>query len=293
MDSRQNHLLLEETTFALGKLSALTGGHPYCRAWRVRSALSSVVSWAYADGEKVDSTRIWADIAGTAYHPVKDHGVDKRTARALSVVLDLDPAFPLDEDFAALRKARSWLSYSRGRTGLDAIILGYRRWLSSVGFGFAGRLAFVETLAHAGFAPHPFPALAPRRDCRNASGAVDELTLRETVRDAAVLACEEWYIFTRSIDQACAQLSARRKNSRQQAALLALLEAPVLTPKGLADQCALSVEGASGILDEFVRIGLAEEITARKWGRQFTFRDPQGTELVYQAQSPRYKRVHG
>ena len=264
-------MALELAAVAIGRLDAALSGSPLLPAWTFWTGLDTARRHAEADGRRVNLHRLAAYLYG--------------------LPLKLDPALQLAErgsDISALAYAvelRSWLIHpdagqeqaraaaletlrqtGAGHPALIGAALGLHRWLRELGERAPVRAALPLYLQERGLIRRHIPALSGSDALKAGSFERDEFALRviraftsEAEDGLALLGTleREW----REARNRVGQRARQRSTSRLPRAVDLLAASPLLSVTALAQALGCSVEGASQMLDELVRLEIAAEVT--------------------------------
>jgi hypothetical protein len=268
---------LERAAGMIARLDAALAFHPLRPAWVWRARLDAIRRQAAVDGKAIDPWHLAALIEGVRLRvdhlpPLLERGLLFAAARH---------AFDLYHWFVKPDRARQEAigiaaahleGVAGGQSPLHGAALGVHAWLDRGGERPPLRAALVQYWMKRGVTALPCPLLTGaaalggeipwRRDdwIGHFLGALAD----EAADGLALLALLErhWFAARRAV-------AGRRRDSRAAAAIDILAAAPLVSATTLGQVLGMATNNATRLLDGFVRLGIARELTHRSRRRLY------------------------
>ncbi|MFZ3236222.1 MAG: hypothetical protein WA184_12750, partial [Stellaceae bacterium] len=272
---------LERAAAMIARLDAALAHHPLAPAWAYRARLEAVRRQAAVDGKAIDPWHLAALIEGVRLRvdhvaPMLERGLlfaaaqhafalyrwyvqpDRAQQDAISAaVAHLDVVAEGQSPLlGAARAAHAWLDRGGARPPLRAALVGYwlRRELTALPCPLltgAGALAAEIPWAREIWVGHFLESLAGE--------AADGLALLRHIE-------RPWLA-------ARAAVAGRRRDSRASQAVDILAAAPLVSATSLGQALGMATNNATRLLDGFVVLGVATEVTHRTKRRLYGLKD--------------------
>lgn len=276
---------LERAAAVIAKLDALLAGHPLNPAWLWRSRLEAVRRQAAADGLSIDPWHLAAIIEGVRFRmdcglAIIDRGAIFEAARhAFSLWRWF--ARPDEVQIQAIERATAVLGASESASPLIAAALGAHAWLDQNGWCAqngerpALRAALPQYWQRRGLMHVAAPLLSGTRAFRgDAPKPIEDwvLAFLGSLADEAEVGIALLRLLEREWFAARMAVRDRRRDSHAAAAIDVMAAAPVISATSLAGGLGIAVKNAAALLDSFVALGIAIEVTHRSKRRLFGLR---------------------
>jgi hypothetical protein len=268
---------LERAAGMIARLDSALASHPLCPAWTWRARLDAIRHQAAVDGRAIDPWHLAALIEGVRLR--LDHMpalIDRGILFAAA-----QHAFELYRWFAmpdpaqreAIQQAVEHLqSVGGAHSPLIGAALAVHAWLDAGGERPPIRAALALYWQRRGVTALPCPLLTGASAlgaeipwAREAwIGHFLAALAQEAADGLALLVQLERYWFA-----ARAAIAGRRRDSRAAAAIDILAAAPLVSATTLGQALGMATNNATRLLDEFVRLGLASELTHRSKRRLY------------------------
>jgi hypothetical protein len=268
---------LEHAARAVARLDSALARHPLAPAWAWRARLDAVRRQATVDGRAIDSWHLAALIEGVRFRLGGSPALIDRGA----VFAAAHHAFALYRWFsgpdeaqqATIAEAAACLdSVAGGHTPLLGAAFGVHAWLDRGGERPPLRAALAAYWVQRGVTPLPCPLLTGARALHAevpwarepwlghfldalAEEAADGLTLLSALE-------RDWFAARRAI-------AGRRRDSRAAAAIDILAAAPLVSATSLGAALGMATKNAGHLLEGFVVLGIASEVTHRSKRRLY------------------------
>ena len=269
---------LEHAARAVARLDSALTGHPLAPAWAWRARLDAVRRQAMADGRVIDPWHLAALIEGVRFRLGGSAALIDRGA----VFAAAHHAFALYRWFCRPDEAQQ-AAITEAAVHLDAVAdadhapllgaaLGVHAWLDQGGERPPLRAALAAYWVQRGVTPLPCPLLTGARALHSevpwareawlghflgalAEEAVDGVTLLTALE-------RDWFAARRAV-------AGRRRDSRAAAAVDILAAAPLLSATSLGQALGMATKNAGHLLEGFVVLGTAREVTHRSKRRLY------------------------
>ena len=268
---------LERAASMIARLDSALAAHPLCPAWAWRARLDAIRHQAAVDGQAIDPWRLAALIEGVRLR--LDHMpalIDRGMLFAAA-----QHAFGLYRWFAApdpaqrqaIQQATDHLETVGGaHSPLLGAALGVHAWLDAGGERPPIRAALALYWQRRGVTALPCPLLTGAAAlgaeipwAREAwTGHFLAALAQEAADGLALLAQLERHWFA-----ARTAVAGRRRDSRAAAAIDILAAAPLVSATTLGQALGMATNNATRLLDGFVRLGVASEVTHRSKRRLY------------------------
>jgi hypothetical protein len=262
---------LEHAARAVARLDSALARHPLASAWAWRARLDAVRRQAMVDGRVIDPWHLAALIEGVRFRLGGSPALIDRGA----VFAAAHHAFALYRWFsgpdetqqAAIADAAACLDSSAGEHApVLGAALGVHAWLGRGGERPPLRAALAGYWARRGVTPLPCPLLTGARAlhadipwARQAwLGHFLDALAEEAEDGLALLSSLERHWFT-----ARRAVAGRRRDSRAGHAVDILAAAPLLSATSLGAALGMATKNATRLLEGFVVLGIASEVTHR------------------------------
>lgn len=258
---------LERTALALGRLDAALASHPLRAAWTHWSVLDAACRQAATDGHAANPHRLAAFLEGLPLTVNRDLDLAERGSehRALAHAAAL-VSWMANPDPESLAQRDDALSTFRTAAAGGPILEGTARallaWVKAGGSRAAGRAAVPLHLAARGVLTTALPPVTGAA----AFAARDEqqpfvLRFLTALTDEAQDGLERLQRLERAWRHGRLAVADRTRRSRISSAVDLLAAFPLISPSKLADALGCSVPGASAMLTDLWRLGVAVEVT--------------------------------
>jgi hypothetical protein len=261
---------LERAAGAVARLDSALAGHPLAPAWAYRARLDAVRRQAAVDGQVIDPWHLAALIEGVRFRLDSAAMIDRGAMFAVARhALELYQwvVRPDAAQRAAIAAAAAHLeTFEDGWPPLVAAAVGVHAWLDRGGARPSLRAALARYWQRCGLTTLPCPLLsgagALRADVPWARelwiGEFLDALAQEAEDGTALLASLErqWFIARRAV-------AGRRRDSRAGAAVDILAAAPLVSATSLGEALGMAVKNATRLLEGFIVLGIASEVTHR------------------------------
>ena len=257
---------LERTALALGRLDAALASHPLRAAWTHWSVLDAACRQAATDGHATNPHRLAAFLEGLPLTVNRDLDLAERgsdhQALAHAAALVSWMATPDPESLTQRDDALSAFRTAAGGPILEGTARALLAWVEAGGSRAAGRAAVPLHLAARGVLTTALPpltgaaAFAPRDEQQPFV-----LRFLTAMTAEAQDGLERLQRLERAWRHGRLAVADRTRRSRISSAVDLLAAFPLLSPSKLADALGCSVPGASAMLADLWRLGVAVEVT--------------------------------
>jgi hypothetical protein len=268
---------LERAAGAIARLDWALARHPLCPAWAYRARLDAVRRQAMVDGQAIDPWHLAALIEGVRFRLGQSPALIDRGA----VFAAAHHAFALYRWFSApdeaqreaVAEAAAHLeAVGDGHSPLVGAAFGVHAWLDQGSERSPLRAALAGYWVHRGTTPLPCPLLTGAKALHADTPWARDLwighflaALAEEAEDGlALLAMLERHWFA-----ARAAVAGRRRDSRAAPAIDILAAAPLLSATSLGQALGMATKNATRLLEGFVVLGIASEVTHRSKRRLY------------------------
>jgi hypothetical protein len=268
---------LERAAGAIARLDSALARHPLVPAWAYRARLDAVRRQAAVDGQIIDPWHLAALIEGVRFRV--DH-VPAMLERGL-LFAAAQHAFGLYRWFVKPNQGQR-MAIGEAAAQLEAVgdshspllgaALGAHRWLDRDGEREPLRAALAMYWPRRGVTALPCPLLTGAGALRAEVPWARDLwighflgALAEEAEDGLALIAtleRQWFA-------ARAAIAGRRRDSRAAAAVDILAAAPLLSATTLGQALGMATKNATRLLDGFVVLGIASEVTHRSKRRLY------------------------
>jgi len=262
---------LEHAAAMIARLDSALASHPLAPAWAYRARLDSIRRQAAVDGQAIDPWHLAAIIEGVRFRlddtpALIDRGLLFDAARHAFGLYRWFCA-PDEAQRAAIRQAADHLeSVGDSHSPLLGAAFGAHAWLDQGGERPPFRAALALYWPRRGMTALPCPLLtgvqALDADTPWAwdawTGHFLDALAQEAADGLALLALLERHWFA-----ARAAVAGRRRDSRAAAAVDILAAAPLVSATSLGQALGMATNNATRLLEGFVRLGIASEVTHR------------------------------
>jgi hypothetical protein len=268
---------LERAAGAIARLDSALARHPLCPAWAYRARLDAVRRQAMVDGQAIDPWHLAALIEGVRFRLGRSPALIDRGA----VFAAAHHAFALYRWFsapdgaqqAAIAEAATHLeTVGDGHSPLVGAAFGVHAWLDQGGERSPIRAALAGYWVHREASALPCPLLTGAKALHADTPWARDLwighflaALAEEAEDGlALLAMLErhWFAARRAV-------AGRRRDSRATAAIDILAAAPLVSATSLGQALGMATKNATRLLEGFVVLGIASEVTHRSKRRLY------------------------
>ena len=268
---------LERAAGAIARLDSALARHPLAPAWAWRARLDAVRRQATVDGRAIDSWHLAALIEGVRFRLGGSPALIDRGA----VFAAAHHAFALYRWFsgpdeaqqATIAEAAACLdSVAGGYAPLLGAALGVHTWLDRGGERPPLRAALAVYWVQRGVTPLPCPLLTGARALHAEFPWAREAwlghflgALAEEAEDGHALLSNlerDWFAARRAV-------AGRRRDSRAGHAVDILAAAPLLSATSLGHALGMATKNAGHLLEGFVVLGIASEVTHRSKRRLY------------------------
>jgi hypothetical protein len=268
---------LERAAAAVARLDAALASHPLAAAWAYRARLDAVRRQAAADGLAIDPWHLAALIEGVRLRldraaRLSDRGAIFAAARH-AVALYRWFSAPDESQRAAIGTATAYLAtIADSQAPLVGAAHAVHAWLEQGGERPPLRAALARYWVDRGVTTRPCPLLT------GAAALAAEVPWARAVwvgyfLDAVADEAGAGLALLRQIERdwfaARHAVSGRRRDSHAAAAIDMLAAAPLLSATSLAQLLGIAIKNATRLLDGFVVLGIASEVTHRSKRRLY------------------------
>jgi hypothetical protein len=268
---------LERAAGAVARLDSALARHPLAPAWAYRARLDAIRRHAAVDGQVIDPWHLAALIEGVRFRLGGSAAVIDRGA----VFAAAHHGFGLYRWFSAPDEAQQ-VAIAEAAAHLDAVAdrhspllgaaLGVHAWLDRHGERPPLRAALAAYWPRRGVTALPCPLLTGAQALHAEVPWVREVwighfldALAEEAEDgiAQLVTLERhWFAARRAV-------AGRRRDSRSAAAIDILAAAPLLSATSLGAALGMATKNATRLLEGFVVLGIASEVTHRSKRRLY------------------------
>jgi hypothetical protein len=268
---------LERAAGAIARLDSALARHPLAPAWAYRARLDAIRRQAIVDGQVIDPWHLAALIEGVRFRLGGSAALIDRGA----VFAAAHHAFGLYRWFSAPDEAQQ-LAIAEAAAHLDAVAdrhspllgaaLGVHAWLDRDGERPPLRAALGAYWPRRGVTTLPCPLLTGARALHAEVPWAREVwighfldALAEEAEDGIALLVtleRHWFAARRAV-------AGRRRDSRSAAAIDILAAAPLLSATSLGQAVGMATKNATRLLEGFVVLGIASEVTHRSKRRLY------------------------
>jgi hypothetical protein len=267
---------LERAAGAVARLDSLLAGHPLAPAWAYRARLDAVRRQAAVDGQVIDPWHLAALIEGVRLRLDSPAMIDRGVGfMAAHHAFELYRWFatPDAAQRAAIAKAAAHLdTLGNGRSPLIAAALGAHAWLDKGGERPPIRAALARYWPQQRLTPLPCPLLSGAAALHAEVPWARELWIGEFL-DALAQEAEDGTALLSSLERqwlaARRAVAGRRRDSRAGTAVDILAAAPLVSATSLAHALGMATKNATRLLEGFVVLGIASEVTHRSKRRLY------------------------
>jgi hypothetical protein len=269
---------LERAAGAIARLDSALARHPLAPAWAWRARLDAVRRQAMVDGRAIDPWHLAALIEGVRFRLGGSPALIDRGA----VFAAAHHAFALYRWFSGPDEAQQ-AAIAEAAAHLDAVAgddhapvlgaaLGVHAWLDRGGERPPLRAALAAYWARRGLTPLPCPLLTGARALQAEAPSGREAwighfldALAEEAEDGIALLSileRHWFAARRAV-------AGRRRDSRAAQAVDILAAAPLVSATSLGQALGMATKNAGHLLEGFVVLGIASEVTHRSKRRLY------------------------
>ena len=268
---------LERAAGAVARLDSVLARHPLAPAWAYRARLDAIRRQAAVDGQVIDPWHLAAAIEGVRFRvdhvpPLLERGLLFAAARH---ALGLYRWFvkPDERQRAAIAEAAAHLeAVGDTHSPLLGAALGVHTWLDKGGERPPLRAALAAYWLRRGVTALPCPLLTGAGALRAEAPWARELWIREFL-DALADEAEDGTALLASLERqwfaARRAVAGRRRDSRAAPAIDILAAAPVVSATSLGQALGMATKNAGHLLEGFVVLGTAREVTHRSKRRLY------------------------
>lgn len=268
---------LERAAAALARLDSAMAAHPLAPAWAYRARLDAVRRQAAVDGKAIDPWHLAALIEGMRLHldpaaALVDRGAIFDAARH---AFELYRWFsrPDDKQREAISKAQAHLTnLADSHSPLLGAAYAVHAWLDQGGERAPLRAALATYWVRRGVTALPCPLLTGAAALAAEVWWTREIWIGhylDAIRAEAADGLALLRLIERSWFQARHAVAGRRRDSHAAAAIDLLAAAPLLSATSLANLLGIAIKNAIRLLDGFVVLGIASEVTHRSKRRLY------------------------
>jgi hypothetical protein len=268
---------LERAAGAIARLDSAVARHPLAPAWAYRARLDAIRRQAAVDGQVIDPWHLAALIEGVRFRVghvplMLERGLLFAAARH---------AFGLYQWFvkpdgaqrAAIGEAAAYLEMTAdAHSPLLGAALGIYGWLDRGGERPPLRAALTAYWLRRGVTALPCPLLTGARALRAEVSWVRDLWIAEFL-DALAAEAEDGIALLSTIERqwlaARRGVAGRRRDSRAGHAVDILAAAPLVSATSLGEALGMATKNATRLLEGFVVLGIASEVTHRSKRRLY------------------------
>ena len=268
---------LERAAGAVARLDSALSRHPLVPAWAYRARLDAVRRQAAVDGQAIDPWHLAALIEGVRFRLGGSPALIDRGA----VFAAAHHAFALYRWFsrpdeaqrAATAEAAAHLAaVADGYSPVLGAALGVHAWLDRGGERPPLRAALAAYWARRGMTPLPCPLLTGARALHAEVPWEREVWIGHFL-DALAAEAEDGIALMAMLERqwfaARAAVAGRRRDSRAAAAVDILAAAPLISATTLGQALGMAIKNATRLLEGFVVLGIASEVTHRSKRRLY------------------------
>jgi hypothetical protein len=268
---------LERAVGMIARLDSALAGHPLRPAWAWRARLEAVRLQAMVDGQAIDPWHLAALIEGVRFRlggspALIDRGAIFAAARHAFALFRWFSG-PDDRQKVAIAEAAAHLdAVADGHSPLLGAALGVHAWLDRGGERPPLRAALATYWASRGVTALPCPLLTGARALHAELPWAREMwighfldALGEEAEDGIGLIAtleRHWFAARRAV-------AGRRRDSRAATAIDILAAAPVVSATSLGQALGMATNNATRLLEGFVVLGIASEVTHRSKRRLY------------------------
>jgi hypothetical protein len=268
---------LERTAGAIARLDSALARHPLAPAWAYRARLDGVRRQAIVDGQAIDPWHLAALIEGVRFRLGGSPALIERgaTFAAARHAFALYRWFsgPDEAQQAAIAEVAAHLAaVADAHSPLLGAALGVHAWLDRGGERPPLRAALAAYWPRRGMTPLPCPLLTGARALHAEVPWAREVwiehfldALAEEAEDGTALLStleRHWFAARRAV-------AGRRRDSRAATAIDVLAAAPLLSATSLGQALGMATKNATRLLEGFVVLGIASEVTHRSKRRLY------------------------
>jgi hypothetical protein len=268
---------LERAVAAVARLDSALAHHPLAPAWSYRARLDAVHRQAAVDGRAIDPWHLAALIEGVRFRLGRSPALIDRGAvfAAAHHAFGLYRWFSAPDEVrqAAIAEAAAHLaSVADGHSPLLGAALGVHAWLDRGGERPPLRAALAAYWPRRGMTALPCPLLTGARALRADTPWAREVwighfldAVAEEAEDGIALIAmleRHWFAARRAV-------AGRRRDSRAGHAVDILAAAPVVSATSLGQALGMATKNATRLLEGFVVLGIASEVTHRSKRRLY------------------------
>jgi hypothetical protein len=268
---------LERAAGAIARLDSALAQHPLAPAWAWRARLDAIRRQAAVDGQVIDPWHLAALIEGVRFRLGGSAALIDRGA----VFAAAHHAFGLYRWFSAPDEAQQ-VAIAEAAAHLDAVadrhspLLGAARgvhaWLDRDGERPPLRAALAAYWPRRGVTALPCPLLTGAQALHAEVPFVREVWIGEFL-DALAEEAEDGIALLLTLERhwiaARRAVAGRRRDSRAAAAIDILAAAPLLSATSLGQAVGMATKNAGHLLEGFVVLGIASEVTHRSKRRLY------------------------
>jgi hypothetical protein len=268
---------LERAAGAIARLDSALARHPLAPAWAYRARLDAIRRQAAVDGQVIDPWHLAALIEGVRFRV--DH-VPLMLERGL-LFAAARHAFglyqwfvkPDGEQRAAIGEAAAYLEVAAdAHSPLLGAALGIHGWLDRGGERPPLRAALTAYWLRRGVTALPCPLLTGTGALRAEVPWARDLWIAEFL-DALAEEAEDGIALLSSLERqwlaARRAVAGRRRDSRAGQAVDILAAAPLVSATSLGEALGMATKNATRLLEGFVVLGIASEVTHRSKRRLY------------------------
>jgi hypothetical protein len=268
---------LERAAGVVARLDSAVARHPLAPAWAYRARLDAIRRQAAVDGQVIDPWHLAALIEGVRLRvdnvpPMLERGLVFAAARH---AFGLYRWFvkPDQAQRAAIAAAAAKLeAVGDAHSPLLGAALGVHAWLDKGGEREPLRAALAMYWPRRGVTALPCPLLTGAGALRAEAPWARELWIGEFL-EALAAEAEEGIALLSALERqwfaARAAVAGRRRDSRADAAVDILAAAPLVSATTLCQALGMATKNATRLLEGFVVLGIASEVTHRSKRRLY------------------------
>jgi len=268
---------LERAAGLIARLDSAVARHPLAAAWAYRARLDAIRRQAAVDGKIIDPWHLAALIEGVRLRvdhvpPMLDRGLVFAAARH---AFGLYRWFvrPDQAEQAAIAEAAAHLAaVADPHSPLLGAALGVHTWLDKGGERAPVRAALAMYWLRRGVTALPCPLLTGTGALRAEAPWARDLWIGEFL-DALAAEASDGMALMAALERqwfaARAAVAGRRRDSRAAAAVDILAAAPLVSATSLGQALGMATKNATRLLEGFVVLGIASEVTHRSKRRLY------------------------
>jgi hypothetical protein len=268
---------LERAAGVVARLDSAVARHPLAPAWAYRARLDAIRRQAAVDGQVIDPWHLAALIEGVRLRvdnvpPMLERGLVFAAARH---AFGLYRWFvkPDQAQRAAIAEAAAKLeAVGDAHSPLLGAALGVHAWLDKGGEREPLRAALAMYWPRRGVTALPYPLLTGAGALRAEAPWARELWIGEFL-DALAEEAEDGISLMATLERqwfaARAAVAGRRRDSRAATAVDILAAAPLVSATTLGQALGMAIKNATRLLEGFVVLGIASEMTHRSKRRLY------------------------